>query len=122
MKTLAIRSLTILFFLTTSTALSETVSTSDLEKRSGIIYKKLSNTPFSGSVNSKSDDGYLFKKTYKNGEVVGPYESYHKNGQLWFRGSFKNGKYEGRWESYYSDGRLNQKYTGTYKNGKKISD
>jgi len=70
MKTLAIRSLTILFFLTTSTALSETVSTSDLEKRSGIIYKKLSNTPFSGSVNGKSDDGYLFKKTYKNGKKI----------------------------------------------------
>ncbi|MBC92360.1 MAG: hypothetical protein CMM38_01835 [Rhodospirillaceae bacterium] len=114
--------LTTLLCLTSSIALGETVSTSDLEKRSGIIYKKKSNIPFTGSVKGSSVDGYFFKKTYKNGQVAGPYESYHKNGQLWFRGSFKNGKYEGRWESYYSDGRLNHQYTGTYKNGEKISD
>jgi hypothetical protein len=122
MKRLAATLLTILLCLTSSIAWSDSISTSDLEKRSGIIYKKRSNIPFTGSVRGKSKDGYFFKKTYKNGQVVGPYESYHKNGQLWFRGSFKNGQYEGRWESYYSDGRVNQQYTGTYRNGKKISD
>ena len=76
--------LTTLLCLTSSIALGETVSTSDLEKRSGIIYKKRSNIPFTGSVKGSSEDGYFFKKTYKNGQVAGPYESYHKNGQLWF--------------------------------------
>ena len=78
MKRLAATLLTILLYLTSSIAWSESISTSDLEKRSGIIYKKRSNIPFTGSVRGKSKDGYFFKKTYKNGQVVGPYESYLK--------------------------------------------
>ena len=99
---------------------SRTVSPIELENREGVIYKKHSKIPFTGSVRGKSSEGYIFKKTYQNGKVSGPYESYHKNGQLWFKGSFRNGKYEGPWVSYYSDGRLNLKYSGNYRDGVKI--
>jgi len=38
------------------------------------------------------------------------------------QGSFKNVKEEGVWVSYNKDGTLNKEKTGTYKDGKKISD
>ena len=38
------------------------------------------------------------------------------------KGNYKNGKKEGAWVSYNEDGTINKKYTGTYKNGVKISD
>jgi len=41
MKKLATALLTIFLYLTSSIAWSEAISTSDLENRSGIIYKKL---------------------------------------------------------------------------------
>ena len=110
----------ILTCLISSVTLSETVSPIELENREGVIYKKYSKIPFTGSVKGKSSEGYIFKKTYQNGKISGPYESYHKNGQLWFKGSFRNGKYEGPWVSYYLDGRLNLKYSGNYRDGVKI--
>ena len=38
------------------------------------------------------------------------------------KGDYKNGKEEGPWVSYNKDGTVDEKYTGTYKNGEKISD
>ena len=35
---------------------------------------------------------------------------------------YKNGKKEGSWVSYYNDGSIWKQFSGTFKNGKKISD
>ena len=51
----------------------------------------------------------------ENGELDGPYERYHENGQLWEKGTFKNGVQEGLFEEYYENGQLREKVT--YKNG-----
>jgi antitoxin component YwqK of YwqJK toxin-antitoxin module len=64
----------------------------DLVEREGLYYKKFSDVPFSG-------------------KITGIIQS-----------SFKNGKKEGAWVAYYKDGTVDKEYTGTFKNGKKISD
>jgi antitoxin component YwqK of YwqJK toxin-antitoxin module len=38
------------------------------------------------------------------------------------KGTHKNGKREGVWVGYNKDGTVDKEYTGTYKDGKKISD
>jgi hypothetical protein len=67
-----------------------------------------------GQLDSKGD--------YKNGFQDGYWVRYNKNGQLSSKGNYKNSMEEGYWVYYNKDGTVNKKYTGTYKNGKKISD
>ena len=113
----------------------------DLVERDGLFYKKFTDAPFTGEI----DEG-LKRGSFKNGEQEGPWVSYHDNGQLWQKGDYKNGKEEGTWVWYHVNGQLRAKGalkngekegpwvfysgdgivynepTGTYKNGKKISD
>ena len=72
---------------------------------------------------SYHDNGQLWwKGDHKNGEQEGPYVCYHDNGQLHYEGNYKNGKQEGPWVWYSDDGTVNNAFTGTDKNGEKISD
>jgi len=48
--------------------------------------------------------------------------SYRDNGQLQSIGDFKNNKQEGTWVSYNKDGSKNTRWSGVYRNGKKVSD
>ena len=58
------------------------------------------------------------KGTYRDGTLDGPWVSYHKKyGLLFYKGTYKDGKEDGPWVSYNKDGTVNEKYTGTYKNG-----
>jgi antitoxin component YwqK of YwqJK toxin-antitoxin module len=67
------------------------------------------------------DNGQLsFKETYKDGKKEGPWVGYYKNGQLRGKGTFKDGKMEGPWVSYNKDGTVNEKWTGTFKDGEKV--
>ena len=69
------------------------------------------------------DNGGIKEKgTYKNDEKDGPWVKYHDNGQLFRKGTYKNGKKDGPWVDYKPDGTVNEEYTGTFKNGVKISD
>ena len=56
---------------------------------------------------------------YLNGDRVGPYKLYYRNGQLKYLNYFKNGEFNGRVIAYYSDGQLDMK--GYFKNGKQDS-
>ncbi len=68
-------------------------------------------------------DGKLYRKVnYKDGYESGPLTSYHYNGQLDCKGTYQKGKWEDLWMCYNRDGTTNSMYTGTYKNGKKVSD
>ena len=71
---------------------SERISEKNLVIRNNLFYKKFTNIPFSGLV-----------------------ESYHENGQLKTIGQIIKGKKNGLWEKYYSNGR--QKSIGHYKMG-----
>jgi antitoxin component YwqK of YwqJK toxin-antitoxin module len=121
-----------------SIAYGETMD--DLVKRDGIHYKKFSTVPFTGKVTGKSQG------SFRNGKEDGPWVEYHKNGQLGSRGTYRDGKKNGYWVTYFSGGQMSSKgtwmndrmhgkwtlflpngtldygWTGTYKNGKKISN
>jgi hypothetical protein len=63
-----------------------------------------------------------FKSTFKNGKRNGAWIRYWRNGQFYSKGKFKNGKQEGAWITYNKDGTVWEEWTGTFKDGKKISD
>ena len=54
------------------------------------------------------------KETIKDGLV----ETFHKNGQLKYRGNFNNGKPDGLWETFDSIGNLME--TKEYKDGELV--
>jgi antitoxin component YwqK of YwqJK toxin-antitoxin module len=68
------------------------------------------------------------KGTYKGGKKEGPWVWYWWNGQLRNKGTYKDGKEEGPWVFYNedstkdTDGNAYHEGTGTYRNGKKVSD
>ena len=57
-----------------------------------------------------------------HGKIEGAWVYYYFDGQLSSKGNYKNGKREGAWVFYNKDGTVNKIKTGTYKDGKKISD
>ena len=137
MKTLFLLPILLLSLLSTS---CWGVDSDDLVVRDGLYYKKFTDTPFTGKV-SGNEQGKM-----KNGKKEGAWVTYHPNGQLELKGSYKNGEYEGDWVSYWDTGQIKDKsnwknnkregervntnadgtvfhpYTGTYKNGKKITN
>jgi len=62
-----------------------------------------------GQLSSKGD--------FNNGKKEGSWVTYHYYGQLASKGDYKYGKKEGSWFRYLRDGTVNNKYTGTYKDG-----
>ena len=69
------------------------------------------------------ENGQLsFKENYKNGKEEGEYISYWGDGRLLTKGNFKNGKATGAWVGYLKDGTVFKEWTGTFKDGVKISD
>ena len=138
MKKLSLTLLTCLLLLAPNVVLSETMD--DLVVRDSLYYKKSSDVPFSGKITGLSkgtftngkvdgtwigyyDNGQLnYKTTFKKLKMEGDSVHYHKNGQLWSRGNFKNGEREGAWVDYNKDGTAVKRLTGTFKDGKKISD
>ena len=127
--------------LTAAPSWSEGTSMDDLVERDGLFYKKFTEVPFTGEIDEGSyqgslkngkpegtwvayhDNGQLKGKgDWKNGKEEGPWVYYYDNGQLFSKGVIKNGKEEGPWVTYSEDGTVDNALTGTYKNGKKISD
>ena len=77
------------------------------------------------------ENGQLWTKgTYKDGKIDGLWVSYYEDGQLQEQGTYKDGKMEGPWVFFNKDGikRVTKdkhgfdEGSGTYRNGKKISD
>ena len=119
MKTSLTTLVMILFvsLLTAAPSWSEGTSVDDLVERDGLLYKKFTEVPFTGEIDEGSYQGSL-----KNGKPEGPWVYYHDNGQLQAKGDIKNLEREGPWVFYSEDGTVDNALTGTYKNGKKISD
>ena len=129
-------SVVLLVLLFPSLALGETIN--DLVKREGLYYKKFTEVPFTGTVtglvkgklkNGKWDgpnivfwtNGQLISKgTYTDGKQEGPWVGFWTNGQLMYKGTYKDGKQEGPYVSYNEHGTVNEKKTGTYRNGVKV--
>ena len=68
-------------------------------------------------------NGQLWLKgNRKSGYKEGTWVEYYCDGDLWEKGNFKNDKKEGAWVSYNEDGTADKEYTGTFKDGVKISE
>jgi antitoxin component YwqK of YwqJK toxin-antitoxin module len=68
------------------------------------------------------DNGQLSGKgTWKDGKLDGPWVWYHDNGQLRSKGTYKDGKRDGPWVYYNRDGIVDENWTGTFKDGKKVN-
>ena len=116
---------TILFCMTSSVGYSQNIicektgytcpeiDIKDLVERDGLQYNKFSDVPFTGKVKGKTQG------SMKNGKKDGSWIGYFDNGQLHYKGDYKNGKREGYWVWNNS---VMSGWTGTYKDGKKISD
>ena len=63
-----------------------------------------------------------YKGNLKNGKRVGNWVSYWDDGKLRYKGDYKKSKQEGSWIHFKKDGTLLKKLSGTFKDGKKISD
>ncbi|MDA0763429.1 MAG: hypothetical protein O3A39_03235 [Proteobacteria bacterium] len=136
---------TVLFCLTSSIGWSVTMD--DLIKRDDLYYKKFSDVPYTGKIEGLwSYTNSEVQGSFKDGKKAGTWLYYWKKGQLKSKGNFKNDKKEGltlRYSGYgkllergnyindkrngtwiidNQDGTLNIKLSGTYKNGKKISE
>ena len=112
----------------------------NLVKRDGLYYPKFSQLPYTGMVEGEEqgsienglreglwikywNNGQLmYKGNYKNDKYEGVWVGYRKNGQVIYKGNHKNGKMEGYWVGYEWDGTADESYTGTWKDGVKISD
>ena len=69
------------------------------------------------------ENGQLFRKgNYKNGRKEGAWIHYYTNGQLSYKGNWKNHGRDGAWVAYNEDGTSFKLWTGTFKDGVKISD
>ena len=135
-----IKTLLTIIFISLLSSPSWSVNFDDLVKREGIYYEKFTDVPFTGKVTGQEqgsfkngvkegtwvayrEDGQLERKgNYKNGKTDGAWIRYWENGQLNYKGNYKNGKEEGDWVSYIENGTVFKSWTGTYKNGVKISD
>jgi antitoxin component YwqK of YwqJK toxin-antitoxin module len=80
----------------------------------GLYYKKFTEVPFTGKVTGKS------RGSFKDGKRDGPWVSYWDNGQLWSKGTYKYGMKVGPWVGFLQDGTVNEKDTGTFKDGVKV--
>ena len=87
-----IPALVLALFLFPSLAMGDGVKYEDLVERDGLHYKKFTDVPFTGKVTGER------------------------------HGSFKDGKKEGPWVWYTPDGTLVPQISGTYEDGKRISD
>ena len=112
----------------------------DLVERNAIYYKQFSDVPYTGKVTGLKQgsfkdgqrEGYWsnyyengqlkLKGKYKNGVAEGEWVYYYDNGQLSSKGDYKNDKFNGAWVVYNFNGTVDKALTGTFKDGKKISD
>ena len=116
------------------------VDSDGLVEQDGLYYERSSDTPFTGKVtgkkqgsmhNGKKEGEWKFyygdnvlkaKGTYKQGKQDGNFTIYHDNSQILYQGNYLKGKKEGQFDFYHKDGTINEHKSGTYKNGRKISD
>jgi antitoxin component YwqK of YwqJK toxin-antitoxin module len=89
----------------------------ELVERGGVYFKKFTNEPLTGKV-----DKGLYQGAYKDGKREAPWVGYWPNGQLHYMGVYKNGEREGPWIAYFDDGTKWEGLSGTYRDGKKVSD
>ncbi|MDA9765685.1 hypothetical protein N9D07_03380 [Alphaproteobacteria bacterium] len=98
----------------------------DIVERDGLLYKKFTETPFTGEVEgirvyviSPSLTLKSFQKgKVEQGKADGFWTIYWENGQLMSKGHYKNNQKDGLWVNYWNNGNLAWK--GDYKNNVEV--
>ena len=90
----------------------------DVVKRDDTYYRKFSNAPFSGHVESYYANGQLkIIGKFSDGKKVGEWVEYYMNGIKKNEGQFANGKKDGTWVYYFLNKNIKEKQF--YINGNK---
>ena len=105
-----------LIFISLLSSPSWSMTLGNLVERDVLYYEKFTNVPFNGKVTGKE------QWSFKNGVEDGTWVDYYENGQLMYKGTYTNVKYEGAWVGYNEDGTVWERFSGTFKDGVKISD
>ena len=99
----------------------QAVDASKLVKKSGLIYERDSETPFTGVMVKRHENGQKEREaTYKDGKQEGLATTWYENGQKWSEATYKDGKQEGLMTGWYDTGQ--KAIEATYKDGKKVSE
>ena len=99
----------------------QAVDASKLVKRSGLIYERDSETPFTGVMVKNHENGQKEKEaTYKDGKQDGLATTWYENGQKWSEATYKDGKVEGLATTWHENGQKAREET--LKDGKKVSE
>ena len=111
----------LIFILTASQSVSESISSDALVSRENITYQKFSIEPYSGKVVDFYKNGQLQKiGQYTNGKKQGIWESYTERGDLKSRGEYRANEREGKWRMITGgDSIFTEISIFTYKGGKK---
>ena len=102
--------ITLLVSLISLPSWSEPLTIKDLVRRDNLLYKKFSDTPFTGEVQGKQNG------KVRKGKRHGVWRWYHDNGQLKTRVTLKNGLRDGVYKGYSDKGNL--RVESNYENGK----
>ena len=92
----------------------ETIRLDELVERGGLYYKKFTDEPFSGEVNSARNIGKI-----EQGKKQGYWIQASKEGPWFEKGVYRDGKKEGSWVIYYANGQIFSK--GNYKSGERVN-
>ena len=99
----------------------QTVDASKLVPKDGLMYEGDSETPFTGVVVAKHENGQKASETtFKDGKPEGLATMWHKNGQKRSETTFKDGKPEGPYTSWHKNGQKQSE--ATFKDGKLVSE
>ena len=89
----------------------------EIVKRDDIFYRKFSNTPFSGHVESYHHNGQLkIIGDLSDGKKVGNWVEYYMNGIKKSEGQFADGKKDGAWVYYFLNAKIKEKQLFIYGN------
>ena len=87
-----------------------TIEINEVVKRDDTYYKKFSNTPFSGHVESYYTNGQLkIVGEFSDGKKVDKWVEYYISGSKKNEGQFANGKKDGAWVYYYLNTHVKEK-------------
>ena len=92
----------------------------EVVKRNNTFYRKFSNIPFSGHIESYHPNGQLkIIGNFSNGKKVGNWVEYYMSGIKKSEGQFANGKKDGAWIHYFLNASIKetQLFTGGTKDG-----
>ena len=127
-----------LFFAIGIASISKSETIDDLVEREALFYLKFTDTPFTGELEGlqqgrisegKKQGSWLefwitgqlkSKGEYIDGKKTGPWLLFYTNGQLMSKGNYLEDMEDGDWLYYFRNGNINQKSSGSYKDGKKL--